>query len=187
MLTPSSTFTRTRAIAAVACAAGAAALGASATAGAAVPGAGEKTLTQTYPVATALCAKVSAGAEGRHLKRFATQVLADCSALQTNFTEAQSTVLAARAAIASQQATYRSAIVLACPNTGKPALAACRHTRRVDARALEILSREHHRVVRRYYLTIESGRLHFWHAIRALPGEHHVRTDAPIPVPPPVT
>src|ERR1700716_2224861 len=75
--------------------------------------AGDRTFQQTYPVASQLCAKVAAGKEGKRLKRFATQVLADCSALQSGFTAAQSTVLAARAALTAQIAADHAAIAAA--------------------------------------------------------------------------
>jgi hypothetical protein len=143
--------------------------------------AGERTVAQTYPVATALCAKVTAGTERRRLKPYAAQVLADCTALQSGFTAAQSAVLLARTTTAAQIASEQASTTAACP-TPKDVQAACRHARRADRNAILALQRQRVHAVRLYYVTIETGRDHFWKAVRVLPGEHHIHPDAPIPV-----
>src|SRR5258708_3139488 len=84
------------------------------TAGAAKPG--DLTSQQTFPLGSALCAKVAAGTENKHLKAAAAQVTADCAALQSTFTTAQTTVLAARATIEPALAADRAALRTACPN-----------------------------------------------------------------------
>lgn len=141
--------------------------------------AGDRTFQQTYPMASMLCAKVTAGKEGKHLKRFATQVLADCAALQSGFTAAQGTVLAARAAITPQIVANRTAITAACPTPTKQP-AGCNHARTVNGRAIDTLRHQLAKASRRYYRTIELNRRHFWKAIRALPGEGHAHADLPI-------
>ena len=143
--------------------------------------AGDKTLAQTYPVASGLCAKVTAGTENKHLKLYAPQVLADCTALQSEFTATQSAVLLARTTIAVQIASERTTTAVACP-TPKDVKAACLHVRRADRTAILALQRQRVHAVRLYYTTIETARDHFWKAIRALPGEHRIHADAPIPV-----
>ncbi len=146
------------------------------------PLAGERTFQQTYPVASVLCARVSAGTEGKHLKRFAARVLADCATLESNFLGAQSTVLSARAAILAQMAADRAAIAAACPVAVKAPRPLCPRTLRIDNAALETLRHQKRAAARRYYRNVEAGRDRFWNEIRALPGEHHARTDAPIPL-----
>ena len=170
-----------RLLCAVAVSASAISLAVPAVAGAAFPKAGDRTFQQTYPLASRLCASVAAGTEGKHLKRFATQVLADCTALQSNFTSAQSTVLAARAAITTQIAADRAATAAACPKP-KDQQPLCLQTRRQKNAAIVTLRHQLIRAAHRYYRTIEASRDHFWKAIRALPGEGHVHEDAPIPV-----
>jgi hypothetical protein len=162
---------------------GAAAVAAT-TASLAVPGvagakAGDSTLQQTYPVASRVCANVAAGKARKRLQRFAPQVLADCSALQTAFTAAQSAVLAARASIEAQAAADRAALAAACPASiaGKPP---CPSKRAQEQDALAALHRLQVQAARRYWRAVEAGRHRFWHAIRALPGEHHARADTPI-------
>jgi hypothetical protein len=139
--------------------------------------AGDQTFQQTFPVASPLCAKVAAG-KSKRLKPFTAQVLADCATLQSEFTLAQSTVLAARAANAAQIAADRVTLTASCP-PGTPKLV-CRHRRRQARDAIIELQRRQVRAARRYYRTIEADRRRFWTAIRALPGERRVREDAPI-------
>ena len=77
--------------------------------------AGDRTFQEVYPIASHLCANVAAGTERRRLKSFAPAVLADCQALQAEFTAAQTTVLAARAVLTPQIAANRAAILAVCP------------------------------------------------------------------------
>jgi hypothetical protein len=143
--------------------------------------AGERTFEETYPVASRLCARVAAGTEGRRLKLFATRVSADCAALESNFTAAQTAVLATRAAISAQIASERDAINAACTATVKAVRPLCRSTRHSDESALRSLRRQMHAAAKRYYRTAEAGRQRFWNDISSLRGGHHVRTDAPVP------
>jgi hypothetical protein len=150
-------------------------------AGAATPKAGEKTFQQTYPLASKICASVAAGTESKHLKRFATQILVDCTALQSAFTAAQTTVLAARTTLTAQITADRAAVTTACP-TPKDTAAACLQTRSQQSKAIAALRFQRLLAVRHYYKTVEANRHAFWKAFRALPGEGHVRADQPIPV-----
>jgi hypothetical protein len=143
--------------------------------------AGDKTFQQTFPVASNLCAKVTAGTEGRRLKLHATEVLADCTALQSAFTTAQTTVLAARAALAPQIAAEHAAIRTACPlpTTQTPA---CHSARKLDSAALKVLHAQKVLASRHYYSSIEEARKRFWSAIKAFPGERHIKGDVPVPI-----
>jgi hypothetical protein len=143
--------------------------------------AGDKTIAQSFPVAAGLCAKVTVGTENKHLKLYATQVAADCATLQSEYTAAQSAVLLARTTIATQIASQRALTTAACP-TPKDVRVTCVHARRTDRSAIFALQRQRVRFVRTYYTTTETSRDAFWKAIRALPGEHHIHPDVPIPV-----
>jgi hypothetical protein len=172
---------RRRLLGAAAVSACAISLAVPALAGAATPKAGEKTFQQTYPLASKLCASVVAGTEGKHLKRFATQILADCTTLQTAFTAAQSTVLAARTTLTAQITADRAVVTTACP-TPKDTAVLCLQTRSQENKAIAALRAQRLLAVRHYYKTVEANRAAFWHAIRALPGEGHAHADQPIPV-----
>jgi hypothetical protein len=150
-------------------------------AGATTPKAGEKTFQQTYPLASKVCANVAAGTESKHLKRFATKILADCTLLQSSFTVTQSTVLAARTAITAQIAVDRAAITTACPTT-KDKQPVCLQAHASNEPAIGALKRQLRTATRRYYKTIEANRARFWNAFRSLPGEGHVHADLPVPV-----
>jgi hypothetical protein len=149
--------------------------------GAAGARAGDKTIQQTFPVATLLCAKVAAGTENRHLKKFATQVTADCAALQMEFTTAQTQVLAARAAILPTLTADRTAVRAACPNP-KVARGACRAAHRADDAVIHALALQLHAASHAYYTAIIAARAAFWNAISALPGQKHIHRDKPIDI-----
>ncbi|MDQ6811401.1 MAG: hypothetical protein M3Z95_05845, partial [Actinomycetota bacterium] len=55
-----------------------------------------------------------------------------------------------------------------------------RSARHRDGAAIDALRRQMVNAARRYYHVIETARQRFWKAIRGLPGERHIRTDAPI-------
>jgi hypothetical protein len=145
---------------------------------------GEKTFAQTYPLASTVCAKVAAGTERKRLKPFVTQVTADCMALQTAFTTATTTVVAARASIEPPLNAARTAVKTACP-TPKDTAPGCMAAERANRASIHALAKALHASVRTYFASIEGARAVFWAAIKSLPGEHHVKTDTPIPVPSP--
>ena len=142
--------------------------------------AGDRTFAQTYPVASHLCTEVAAGKRPR-LKKVAATVLADCAALQANFTAAQTAVLATRASIASQVAADAALIKAACPQSqvGKPA---CENARHSENAAISSLHAQGRAAARLYYKTIEANRHTFWHAIHLLLGASHLPADKPIKV-----
>jgi hypothetical protein len=150
-------------------------------AGASTPKAGEKTFQQTYPLASKVCANVAAGTESKHLKKFAAQITADCTTLQTAFTASQTTVIAARTTLTAQITADRAAITVACP-TPKDQAAPCLSTRATVGKAVDALRHQRLLAVRHFYKAIEASREAFWKVFRALPGEGHVHADQPIPV-----
>jgi hypothetical protein len=166
---------------AVAVSASAISLAAAPVAGAASPKAGEKTFQQTYPLATKICAGVAAGTENKHLKRFARQILANCTALQSAFTAAESTVVAARTTLTAQIMADRAVVGTACPKP-KGTAPLCLQTRSQQSKAIATLRAQRLLAVRQYYKTVEANRATFWKAFRSLPGEGHVHADQPIPV-----
>jgi hypothetical protein len=142
--------------------------------------AGEKTFQQTFPVASRVCEKVAAGTENAHLKKFATQVAADCATLQAEFSGAQTTVLAVRASVTAGIAADRSSIVAACPTPNDGALS-CKLSRAHNTALIKALHHQMTAAARSYWHTVELARHRFWTAIRTLPGNHHIKADLPIP------
>ncbi|HEV7584715.1 MAG TPA: hypothetical protein VGO14_02945 [Solirubrobacteraceae bacterium] len=142
--------------------------------------AGDRTFQQTYPLASRVCTEVAAG-QRKHLQRFAPQIAADCALLQAGFTSAQTTILAARTAITGAIAADRAVVTAACPPpmVGKTA---CENTRHTESVAIGVLRHQLIAAARRYYVAIETNRHAFWHAIHALRGAAHLRSDAPIRV-----
>lgn len=143
--------------------------------------AGDNSIQKTYPLATKLCGKVAEGTENKHLKKYATQVTADCAKLTSDFNAAQATVLAARASIEPQIAALKAATKTACPTPGHQT-ALCHSTRKTNEDAVTVLNRQMHQAARHYYEAVEASRHAFWRSVKSLPGEHHIRTDAPIDV-----
>lgn len=145
--------------------------------------AGEKTFQQTYPVASRLCNEIATGTGQRRLRqrRFATQILADCAALQNGFNAAHAALLAAKSSIATARAADRTIAAGACSGAGV-STAACVNTRRREQLLLNALTAEQIREVHVYYQTVEANRNVFWGAIRALPGGARLHEDSRIPV-----
>jgi hypothetical protein len=140
--------------------------------------AGDRTFPQTYPAASQLCTEVAAS-QRKRLRRFAPRILADCTALETGFTAAQSAVVTARTTLGAALAADQAAITAACP---KPMLGhpACARVRNTENAAIDALQHQRLDAIRRYWRTVETNRRIFWNAIHALPGERHLKADLPI-------
>jgi hypothetical protein len=146
--------------------------------------AGDLTFQQQFPLASALCAKVAAGTESKHLQKFATQLTADCAALQATFTTNQAAVLAVRAAIMPTLTADLAAVHSACPDPkAKVQRVACIRAHHANDAAIKSLRAQLHSANRTYWKSVESARHTFWSAVKSLRGEKHVRADKPIPVP----
>jgi hypothetical protein len=92
-------------------------------------------------------------------------------------------VLAARARIEPQLTADRAAVAAACPRpTAKALSRLCRRAHRLDDAAIVALSRLRVAAAHRYSLAVEAARMQFWHDVRRVPGERHVRADRPIPL-----
>jgi hypothetical protein len=140
--------------------------------------AGQRSFAQTYPVASRLCAEMVRGEGPKRLRHSAASVLADCGALQANFTAARTAVLAAETSIAQSRASERAATKLAC--AGREHSASCISARRKHGKAIEALESQRVHAAHTYYHSVEAGRRAFWTAIRALPGGRALREDVPI-------
>jgi hypothetical protein len=146
--------------------------------------AGNDTFQQQFPIASSLCAKVAAGTENKHLAKFVPQVTADCTELQTAFTNAQTAVLAVRASVQPTLTSDRLAIHSACRSVAHASLAACRLSVKADRIQAHALSAQLHAAAHAYFASVEASRKAFWAAIHSLPGQHHATADQPIVVPP---
>ena len=149
----------------------------------ATPKAGEQTFPKTFPLASALCARVSAGTENRRLKAHAAAVTADCTVLQSTFSAAQVTVLSARTTIEPQITAARLTTATACPKPQHQPVA-CRMTRNAEDQVIKVLHRQLRTATRHYYEAIEKARALFWSEIRAFPGEHRIHADPPVIIQP---
>jgi len=144
-----------------------------------------RTFQQIYPLATRVCANVAAGKASKRVQANATAVLADCKALEEGFTKAQTTMTTARATIAAGVAADHALVTASCPAPATPQTQrVCAKTTNTEKTAIKALHSELMVVMHTYFTTINANRHTFWTAIKALPGEAHVKTDTPLPVPP---
>jgi hypothetical protein len=142
--------------------------------------AGAKSFEKTYPVASRLCANIAKGAGPKRLRKSATQVLADCTSLQSSFNAAGATVLSTDASIASARAAEHALTKARC--AGKlEHRQSCVLARHRAVKVLAALERQRIHAARAYYAAVESARRSFWTAIHMLPGGGGLHADAPIP------
>jgi hypothetical protein len=129
--------------------------------------AGDRTLAETYPVATALCAKARIGSLPPRLAGARTQVLAACDTLANAFGPLVSAVDAAEGSYLATVANQRSLVAAACarPVANAAACRAARATRRsTDVAALAARAS----AVAEFRASVRANRDTFWTAIRAL-------------------
>ena len=140
--------------------------------------AGDRTVDETYPVATALCAKAVAGTLPKRLEPQAAQVTAACNTLQGAFGPLQTAVLSAQTQFTAGLAAVKASIQSACATKGK----ACR-TARIQGRAQRRNLRALHKLaVKTYYVNVEANRRTFWATIHALRGGRSIKPDKPIAI-----
>lgn len=140
--------------------------------------AGDRSFAQTYPYASALCAKVAAGNTPPKLEASAAQVSQACMKLQSAFGSLQTAALAANAQLQSGIKNERSTMRQACmPGAVRTQ---CRAARRNGRLMIASLRRQHRAAVRLYYTSIEANRRTFWATIRALRGGKSITPDQPI-------
>jgi hypothetical protein len=141
--------------------------------------AGQKSFTQTFPLASHVCAATAEGKGPKRMRASAASVLVDCATLQGNFTADRTAVVSAVSSITQARANERAAITASCAGAlaHKPS---CAHARSKHVKALVQLARQRHQAVHTYYHSVEAARRAFWTAIRALPGGAALREDPPV-------
>jgi hypothetical protein len=129
--------------------------------------AGDRPLTQTYPVATALCAKVGSATLPPRLAPQSAAVSAACEALESAFPALVSTVDAAEATLLDAISAQKALIAAACPDPVTNA-AACTAARS-NAKSTDMAARTTARTAAAaYHTAVEANRVTFWSAISAL-------------------
>lgn len=144
----------------------AATVGFAATAGAALPG--SLTFDQTYPVASQLCAKASAGTLPKRLVANQAKVIAACTTLQDAFGPLQATVIQAEQTYQSALAVEKAKVQAVCPPstaTGRPACRDARIQARLAHDTARLAQRE---AIQTYRDAVRSNRLTFWNTIASL-------------------
>jgi hypothetical protein len=147
---------------------------------------GTRTFAQTYPFASALCAKAESASLGKRLEPSRDQVLAACTALEQPFAGLEATVTSAETQYAQTVANERALVVAACPQpvtrAEHPACRTVRLTRR-SADSTALLAR--HDAVVAFISALEANRVTFWTTIHSLRGGAGVTADPPITQPTP--
>lgn len=131
--------------------------------------AGDRTVRQTYPVATVLCAKPHTGPLPPKLKPNKAQLITACDTLVNAFGPLVSTVDAAESAYLSIVSTQKSLVATVCPKpvTSATACSAARAKQEsTDATARSTKQT----AVTAYHTAIEANRMTFWSTIGTLRG-----------------
>jgi hypothetical protein len=136
-----------------------ASIGIAASAASAAPG--SATFDQTYPVASQLCVKASAGTLGKRLEAKQSQVIAACNTLQTPFALAAQTFQNAKAADKAKV----DAVCPAANAAGRPACRAARNSAKLANAAARLTQRE---AFQTYRNAIQTNRQTFWSTISSL-------------------
>lgn len=140
-------------------------LAVSATAG--VPG--TLTLAQTYPVATSLCAKATAGTLPPRLEQNRGAVESVCTTLANGFTHLVTAVTGVESQYTQTLANESAAVAAACPTPLTAADRPACHAARVQAQLTDAQARLTRRdVVETYRNGVEANRLAFWSTIASL-------------------
>jgi hypothetical protein len=148
------------------CVAGACAL-ALATSGTAFARAGDRTVDETYPVATALCVKARTNTLPARLMANRSGVLAACYALENAYGPLVTTVDDAEAAYLATVAAQRSLAATACtrPVANVTTCQAARTTRRTSDTTALTTRRS---AVDSYHASVEATRTTFWTTVQGL-------------------
>jgi hypothetical protein len=147
---------------------------------------GERSYARTFPVASTLCAKVAAGQTPKRLKGQEAAITAACTQLQSSYTGAVNTVLAAEQTYRAGVHDARAGARETCQQAPKPKQDVCRRARRTALQTLRTLRQNRTTAIIEYRQAIESARQGFWSTIRALRGGSGIkpdssRPDAPVP------
>ncbi len=129
--------------------------------------AGDRTAAQTYPVATALCARAHAATLPTKLAPHSAAMISACDTLVNAFTPLQSTVDAAEAAFLTTVSDQKALVAAACkrPVSDHAACLTARDTKRT---AIAAAANTRLSAVTAYHQAIEANRTTFWSTIQAL-------------------
>jgi hypothetical protein len=137
-------------------------------ASAAASPAGTQTFAQTYPVASQLCARATAGTLGKRLEAQRTQVSAACNTLESAFGPLQTTVTQAEQTFAATIAAEKGKVQAVCPPAnaaGRPACHDARNSAKLAKAAARLTQRE---AIQTYRDAIRASRQAFWSTINSL-------------------
>ena len=135
--------------------------------GSAMARAGDRTLAQTYPAATALCLRAHAGTLPPRLALHRAAVIEACNTLDNAFAPLVSTVDAAEATFLNTVAAQKALVAAACPRpvVDKVACDNARATARsTDSAALSTRQG----AVMAFHTAVEANRNTFWTTIQGL-------------------
>jgi len=135
----------------------------------ALAAAGDRSVDQTYPVATALCVKAHTAALPAKLAPQATGVVSACDALENAFPPLVATVAAAQSQYLGVVSTQKALFGAAC------ARSLTDHSACIDARtnahAAIVAARHIERTaLLRFHTSVEANRTAFWATIQSLRG-----------------
>jgi hypothetical protein len=131
--------------------------------------AGARSVDQTYPVATALCAKAHAGTLPTRLAPKATAVVSTCDTLENGFGPLVVTVEAAQAQYLSVVSTQKGLVTAACvrPVSDHSACVSARTSAKAAILAAHGVERT---AVLSFHTSVEANRSAFWTTIQSLRG-----------------
>jgi hypothetical protein len=129
--------------------------------------AGDRPFAQTYPVASALCARAEAGTLSAKLAPSATAVTTACDTLKNAFLPLVSTIDAAEATLLNTLAAQKALVGAACPIPVSDH-AACASAR-ATAKSTDMAARTTAQgAATAYHGAVEANRMTFWSTISAL-------------------
>ncbi|MGD0198136.1 MAG: hypothetical protein ABSC56_09565 [Solirubrobacteraceae bacterium] len=130
--------------------------------------AGTQTFDQTYPVASALCAKAPAGTLPKRLEENKAAVITACNTLQDAFGPLQSAVTSAEQQYSSTVASEQAKVHAVCPPTTAAGRPACRSARQAALAADGAARSTRRAAVLTYHGSVETNREAFWTTISNL-------------------
>jgi hypothetical protein len=142
---------------------------------------GQRGFERTYPHASRLCAKVANGHTPKRLAGSTDKVTADCSALKTSFTAAQTAYTTATAPLRQQATDAVKALRATCRQAhASHDKAACKTARQQTRATLKSLRGQVRTAGQAYHVAVDGARKTFWTAIRALKGGSSLTPDSTV-------
>jgi hypothetical protein len=140
--------------------------------------AGDRTVTQTYPVATALCVKAQANTLPPRLATQAAAVIAACDVLYNGFPPLVTAVDGAESTFLDTVSAQKSLVAAACtkPVTNHPGCRAARLEARGTIKAGRLTTGA---AISTFHAGVESNRTTFWTTVQALRSGSASTTSSP--------